>query len=88
MTKASNPMESKEAAALLKDPQRLRELLTSPETRRLMALLKGQNGAQLRSAAEAAKAGNSSALSEMLQKMSQSREGAQALEGLSAKLEK
>jgi hypothetical protein len=81
-------MESKEAAALLKDPQRLRELLTAPETRRFMALLKSQNGDQLRSAAEAAKQGNSRALSEMLQKMSQSQEGAQALEGLSAKLDK
>lgn len=86
MTQKTNPMQTGDAAALLKDPKRLKELLSAPETRRFMELLKRQNGSRLQSAAEAAKKGDSSALSDMLRQMSGSEEGAQAMAGLEKRL--
>lgn len=86
MTQKSNSASGGER--LLRDPKRLRELLAAPETKRLMALLKSQNGSQLRTAAQSAKNGDSSALSEMLRKLSDSREGAEAMQGLESRLEK
>jgi hypothetical protein len=85
MTQKTDPARS--ADALLRDPKRLRELLGAPETKRLMALLKSQNGPQLRAAAEAARQGDSSALSGMLHRLTGSQEGAAAMEGLESRLE-
>lgn len=88
MTQKNNPVPGGDAAALLRNPERLRALLTAPETKRLMALLQSENGSQLRAAAESAKKGDSSALSGMLRRLSASQEGAEAMEGLEARLEK
>ena len=85
MTQKTDPARS--ADALFRDPKQLRELLSAPETKRLMALLKSQNGPQLRAAAEAARQGDSSALSGMLHNLTGSAEGAAAVERLESRLE-
>lgn len=84
MTQKSNSAPGGDA--LLRDPKRLRELLAAPETKRFLELLKSQNGSQLRTAAEAAKKGDSSALSEMLQRLTDSQEGSEAMKGLESRL--
>ena len=88
MTQKTDPMQTPEAASLLRNPQRLRELLKAPETRQLMELLRRQNGSQLHAAAEQARQGDSSALSGMLREMTRSQAGAEAMEQLQSKLEK
>lgn len=88
MTQKTDPMHTPEAASLLRDPRRLKALLSAPETRQLMALLQRQNGGALRAAAEQARQGDSAALSEMLREMTRSQAGAQAVEQLRTTLEK
>ncbi|GEM_PF-3266588 len=88
MTQKTDPVHSPEAAELLKDPARLKALMQSPETRQLMQLLSSRNGSGLRQAAEQAKKGNSSALSEMLRQVTDSREGADLIGRLQSKMEK
>jgi hypothetical protein len=74
------------AAALLNDPAALKALLSSPEARSLLALLNQQNGEQLQQAARQAGAGNTAALSAMLNHLSQSAEGKEALSRLESQL--
>ncbi len=70
------PLESPEAAALLKDQAALRKLLGSPETRKLIAMLQSQQGKNLQEAAEQAQAGDTSGLKSMLDGILSSPEGA------------
>ena len=51
-----------DAAALLKDKSALKKLLASPEAKKLMSMLTAQDTGQLKSAAEQAKNGDTSAL--------------------------
>lgn len=53
----SNPLNSPDAAALLKDKSALKKLLASPEAKKLMSMLTAQDTGQLKSAAEQAKNG-------------------------------
>lgn len=82
MAKNQNPMQSQEAAALLKDTARLKALLTSPETKRLMNLLSRQKG-DLRQAAQAAKGGDFTGLSDLLRQVGNTEEGARLMEEVS-----
>lgn len=84
MSQAKNPFRSAEAEALLKDNGRLRELLRSPETKRLMELLKSQNGSALQQAAQRARQGDCAGLNAMLQNLMETGEGARLAEKLSA----
>lgn len=83
---AQEPLSSPEAANLLGNRAALKALLASPETKRLMHLLSQQNGAQLQTAAERAKAGDTAALSEMLQSLGKTGDGSAALRELEEKL--
>lgn len=87
MTQKTNPLDSPEAAALLKDPKKLKALLGAPETKAFLSLLQGKNGAELKAAAQKAKGGDAAALSQMLREFSQGGEGAEALRRLQSKLE-
>lgn len=62
----SNPLNSPDAAALLKDKSALKKLLASPEAKKLMSMLTAQDTGQLKSAAEQAKNGDTSALLSMV----------------------
>ena len=57
-----NPLQSPEAAALLKNPSALKTLLGSPEAKQLLTLLNAQHNTGLKAAAQQAKAGDTAAL--------------------------
>ena len=88
MTQKMDPVQTPEAAALLKNPARLKALLQSPETKRLMELLSSRNGAGLKQAAEQARKGDSAALTEMLRQVTDSSEGATLVNQIQSNLEK
>lgn len=79
-----SPLEGQEAAALLKDPAALKALLQSPETQRLMSLLRQQG--DLQAAAQKAKSGDTRALQTMLSGLQNSPEGGKALAQMEEKL--
>lgn len=72
----------------VKDPEKLRALLTSPEVRQLAALLNARSGGGLQQAAQSAKAGDASQLQQMMQRFAATPEGARLLEQLQGKLGK
>ena len=71
--------------ALKKDPQALKGLLSSPETRQLMDLLNRSAGAGLDRAAREAAAGKPEALMGILNQVMGSQEGSRAVEQLQKK---
>ena len=77
-----------QAAQLLKDPGALKSLLSAPETQKLMNLLNQSAGGSLQDAAHAAAKGKPDALMGLLSQVMQSKEGAQAVEGLQKKTTK
>lgn len=85
MAKNQNPLQSKEAAALLRDPVRLKELLSSPETKKLMGLLSQQKGS-LDYAAQQAKKGDFSGLNEMVSQLISTKEGAELAQQVTKKV--
>lgn len=85
MAKNQNPLQSKEAAALLRDPVRLKELLSSPETKKLMGLLSQQKGS-LDYAAQQAKKGDFSGLNEMVTQLISTKEGAELAQQVTKKV--
>lgn len=74
-----------QAAKLLGDPAGLKALLSAPETQQLMALLNQNAGGGLKAAAQAAAGGKPEALMGLLNQVTQSREGAAAMEKLQKK---
>ncbi len=84
--KSASPLDSPEAAALLRDPTALRGLLQSPETKQLLSLLQKQG--DLNTAAKEAKGGDISRLKAMLNQVSQSAQGGQVLSDLEQRLGK
>ncbi|MCD8382562.1 MAG: hypothetical protein LUC30_06555 [Clostridiales bacterium] len=76
----------REAEELMQNPSALKALIQSPETKRLISLLQQQG--DLQGAAKQAKAGDASALQEMLRRLGQSREGGDALTNLEGRLER
>lgn len=74
-----------QAARLLGDPAGLKALLSAPETQQLMALLNQNAGGGLKAAAQAAAGGKPEALMGLLNQVTQSKEGAAAMEKLQKK---
>lgn len=74
-----------QAAKLLGDPAALKALLSSPETQKLMSLLSRQAGGGLQAAAQAAAQGKPDALMGLLNQVTASKEGVQAVEELKKK---
>jgi len=77
-----------QAAQLLSDPKALKALLSSPETRQLMALLNQAGGKDLQGAAQAAAQGKPQALMGLLDQVMGSPNGAKAVEDLKKKTRK
>ncbi len=82
MSENYDMMNTPEAAALLKDADRLKALLKAPETLRLMKLLSARNGDSLKQAAERARKGDVSSLSSMMEGLTSTGEGAELVEKL------
>ncbi len=77
-----------EATRLLRNKQALQQLLTSPESRQLLALLQREGGEHLQQAAQAALKGDGSQLSRLMDRVTSTREGAQAAQKLRSSVER
>ena len=71
-----------EAAAFLGNPAALAALLRSPETQKLVRLLEETGGNQLQQAAGQAVRGDTTALKRVVDRLMDSKDGAQAVEAL------
>ena len=78
----SNPLNTPEAAALLKDKGALKQILSSPEAKKLLGMLSTKDTGQLKRAAEQAKQGDTSALQSVAQGILDRPEGAALLRQL------
>lgn len=85
---SSNPLQSLEAAALLKKPGALKELLQSPEAKKLLTMLNASHNDRLQSAAKQAKSGDTAALMSMVNEVLQQPEGAALMEEIESKFQK
>jgi len=83
-----NLKQDPQAAKLLNNPAALKDLLSAPETKKLMDLLNRQAGSGLQSAAQAAAQGKPDALMGILDQVMHSQEGATAVESLQKKAPK
>ena len=81
-------MKDPKAAGLLKNKDLLKNILSSPDTKRLMNLLNQNAGGGLQSAAAAAAQGDPSQLTGLLNQVIQSKEGAQVVGRLTDTLPK
>ena len=83
---ANDPLEAlrrnPEAAAFLGTPAALAALLRSPETQKLVRLLEETGGNQLQQAAGQAVRGDTTALKRVVDRLMDSKDGAQAVEAL------
>lgn len=84
-TSPSNPLQSPEAAALLKNPSALKSLLGSPEAKQLLSLLNAQHNTGLKTAAEQAKSGDTAPLMAMVNEVMNRPEGAKLMTQLQSK---
>ena len=76
------------AEALMKDKEKLRQVLASPEVRQLAAVLNAQSGGQLRHGAHSAQSGDTAQLEQMMRALGASPEGAKLMEQLQKMLGK
>lgn len=83
MAEQNQSMDPKE---LLKHPEQLRALMSSPEVRQLAQLLNSRSGGHLQSAAEQAKQGDSTPLKGMIESLSATQEGAKLISQIQSKL--
>ena len=81
-------MKDPKAAGLLKNKDLLKNILSAPDTKRLMNLLNQHAGGGLQSAAAAAAQGDPSQLTGLLNQVMQSKEGAQVVGRLTDTLPK
>ena len=77
-----------QAQKLLKDQAALRQVLSNPDTQKVLAQLQTTDTRQLQAAAQAALKGDASALNGILRKLSQDPEAAKAMNALNKKLSK
>lgn len=75
-----------QAQKLLKDQAALRQVLSNPDTQKVLAQLQKTDASQLQAAAQAALKGDASALNGILRKLSQDPEAAKAMNALNKKL--
>lgn len=64
----------------------LRQMLTSPDTRKVLELLRGRDAGQLQSAAKSAMQGDASALTRLVEELVQNPEAAAAMENMNRTL--
>lgn len=74
--------ETPQGKALLENQAALRQLLSSPDTRKVLQLLRAKTGEQLQSAAQSALAGDPSALQRLAEDLSKDPAGAEAMDRL------
>ena len=74
-----------QAKQLLED-QNVRQVLSSPDTKKVLAQLQKTDASQLQAAARKALQGDAAALSGILQKISSNPEAAKAMEALNKKI--
>jgi DNA-binding GntR family transcriptional regulator len=79
-------LSSPEGERLTRDPAALKALLSAPETRQLLTLLQRQNGGALQQAAQQARQGDLTQISAMLQGLSATKDGSDALQRMEQKL--
>ena len=72
-------MKSPEAAALLKNKEALARIMSSPDTKALMEMLNRQSGSSLKGAADAAMKGDTKALTGIVERLMQSKEGVEVV---------
>lgn len=77
-----------QAQKLLKDQAALRQVLSNPDTQKVLAQLQKTDTSQLQAAAQAALKGDASGLNGILRKLSQDPEAAKAMNALNKKLSK
>ena len=77
-----------QAQKLLKDQAALRQVLSNPDTQKVLAQLQKTDTSQLQAADQAALKGDASALNGILRKLSQDPEAAKAMNALNKKLSK
>lgn len=73
-------MKSPEAAGLLKNKDMVRDLMRSPDTKKLMDMLNQKAGSGLKGAADAAMKGDTSQLMSLMDSIMKSKEGAAVVE--------
>lgn len=77
-----------EAASLLKNKKAVSELLSSQDTKQLMAMLEQQSGGSLQQMAQAALKGDPSQLMALMNRVTASKEGAQVVERITRSVPK
>ena len=77
-----------QAEQLLKNQAAIRQMLSNPETQKVLKQLQKKDTAQLQAAAQAALQGNTSALNGLLKDLSSNPEAAKAIEHLNQTLSK
>ena len=81
-------LHSPQAQQILKDKEKVMGMVHSPDVQRLMQLLQKSGGDQLQTAAQAAMKGNLQQLTQIMDRIMATPEGAQAVEQLNKKLPK
>ena len=88
MAGTQKPMQTPEAQELLKDSARLREMLSSPEVRRLAELLNARSGGACGRRPRAPREGMTAQLEQLMQGLSSTEEGARLIAQLQGKMGK
>ena len=88
MAKQDDILHSPQAAQLLKDKDKVMEMMRSPDAQRLMALLQKRGGDGLQSAAQAAMKGDSAQLMSLVQQVMATPEGARTVQNINKNLPK
>lgn len=88
MAKQDDILHSPQAEQLLKDKDKVLEMIRSPDTQRLMELLRRSGGADLQSAAQAAMKGDTARLMGLVQQVMATPEGAKAVQNINKNLPK
>lgn len=81
-------MKSPETASLLRNKEALARIMRSQDTKALMEMLNRQAGSGLKSAADAAMKGDAKALTGIVERLMQSKEGADVVGRISGSLPK
>lgn len=81
-------LHSPQAAQLLKDKDKVMEMMRSPDAQRLMALLQKSGGDGLQSAAQAAMKGDPAQLMGLVQQVMATPEGARTVQNINKNLPK
>lgn len=84
----SDFLHSPQAQQILKNKEKVMGMINSPDAQRLMRLLQQTGGDQLQTAAQAAMKGNPQQLTQIMNRIMATPEGAQAVERINKNLPK